>query len=278
MKNIVTQEWLNTHLSRSELIVCDCRFNLSKSAEGRRLYEEGHIPGAIYVDLEQDLSKKKEKHGGRHPLPETTEIANNFGKLGITEKSTVVAYDDQGGSMAARLWWMLKRLGNENVFVLQGGYSKWVDLGYPVSTERPEIKEAVFLPQTSRYQAVEMNEVKRMIEERPQDAILIDSRDPQRYSGEHEPIDKEAGHIPGAINVPWTNNTTQNKWKSPEDLKRIHKELEGKKEIIVYCGSGVTACANLLGMDEAGIENVKLYPGSWSDWITYPENPIEKEK
>ncbi|SFD90442.1 thiosulfate/3-mercaptopyruvate sulfurtransferase [Bacillus sp. OV194] len=278
MKNIVTQEWLESHLSRSELVICDCRYSLSDPEAGRKQYDSGHIPGSIYVDLEKDLSRSVTEHGGRHPLPSKKEMSQAFGRLGIDEKKTVIAYDDQGGSYAARLWWMLKLLGSKKVFILQEGFSAWERKGYPVTSENTVLQPMVFTPQESKWRTVSMEEVRLASLKDGKEAIVVDSRDPERYKGKHEPIDKKAGHIPGAMNIPWLKNVSEgSKWLDSSELKCVHKGLKEKPEVIVYCGSGVTACANILGMDEAGIENVRLYPGSWSDWISYPENKIEKQ-
>ncbi|MGG1575906.1 sulfurtransferase [Fictibacillus sp. NRS-1165] len=276
MKNIVTQEWLESHLSRSELVICDCRFSLSDPEAGRKQYDSGHIQGAIYVDLEKDLSNPVTAHGGRHPLPSIKEMSLVFGRLGMNENKTVIAYDDQGGSYAARLWWMLKRLGAEKVFILQEGFSAWERKGYPVTSENTVLPPAVFTPQKSKWTTAGMEEVRKASLKGDKGTIIVDSRDPDRYKGKHEPIDKKAGHIPGAVNAPWLKNLTEgSKWLDQDELKKLHQPLKEKQEVIVYCGSGVTACANVLGMDEAGIENIKLYPGSWSDWISYPENEID---
>ncbi|KSU85241.1 thiosulfate/3-mercaptopyruvate sulfurtransferase [Fictibacillus enclensis] len=277
MKHIVTQEWLSTHLSRSNVLIYDCRFNLADPEEGRNRYLKSHIPSAVHVDLDKDLSREITEHGGRHPLPSQKEAAATFGRLGINEEKTVVAYDDQNGSMAARLWWMLKFLGHEKVFVLQGGYSAWEEAGYPVTDERTVPEPTDFIIRESDWKAVGMEEVKQAMQK--ENTVIIDSRDAARYSGEQETIDKKAGHIPGAINKPWLKNSNSTKeWHSTEELAELHKDLAGKKEIVVYCGSGVTACANILGMSEAGIEQAVLYPGSWSDWISYDDNPVETKK
>ncbi|MDN4523247.1 sulfurtransferase [Fictibacillus fluitans] len=277
MKHIVTQEWLSAHLSRSDVLIFDCRFNLADPEEGKKWYESSHIPGAVYVNLNKDLSRKVTEHGGRHPLPSKEGAAATFGRLGINEEQTVVAYDDQNGSMAARLWWMLKFLGHEKVFVLQGGYTSWEKAGNPVTDEHTIPEPTHFTIRESKWQAVGMEEVKRAIQ--TEEAIIIDSRDAARYTGEQETIDKKAGHIPGAINKPWLKNINSTKeWHPAEELRDLHKDLSGKKEIIVYCGSGVTACANILGMSEAGIEQPILYPGSWSDWISYDDNPVETKE
>ncbi|EIT86843.1 Rhodanese domain-containing protein [Fictibacillus macauensis ZFHKF-1] len=278
MKNIVTQEWLYSHFSRSQLIICDCRFLLGQPLEGQKQYEQDHIEGAIYVDLERDLSQEKSKHGGRHPLPAINRMQDTMGRLGIKESSTVVAYDDQGGAMAARLWWMLKYLGHENVFILDEGYAAWKVKGYPVAHEATVLTPVTYVAQKPKVELVTMEDVHKLMNANDSLTALVDSRDEKRYTGEEEPVDKKAGHIPTAMNMPWMKNLENGKWKSADELRRIHQSIKGKKEVIVYCGSGVTACANIVAMQEAGVTNVKLYSGSWSDWSSYDENPIATEK
>ncbi|WP_026677733.1 sulfurtransferase [Fictibacillus gelatini] len=278
MKNVVSKEWLIEHLNENELIICDCRFDLSDPAKGRNEFEAGHITGAIYVDLEQDLSGKKHAHGGRHPLPDMDEFIKKLGEWGIDETKTVVMYDDNNGSNAARFWWMLKYVGHEKAYVLQGGFTEWEKSGFPISKERTRNEKTVFTAKINHDMIASMEDVKRLMDKKSNRRVIVDSRDEKRYRGEVEPIDKLAGHIPAAVNVPWVSNfEKENHWKSSEELSRLHSSLKDKEEVIVYCGSGVTACSNVLGMDEAGIQ-AKLYVGSWSDWISYPENKIEKGK
>ncbi|OYD06180.1 sulfurtransferase [Paludifilum halophilum] len=267
---IVTPDWLNHHLEDSDLTVVDCRFELGDPEAGRKAYQNDHIPGAVYMDLEKDLSGKTRKHGGRHPLPDMNRFVEKIGRFGIGEGVRVIAYDDQGGAMAARLWWMLDYLGHEEVHVLDGGYQGWKEKGYPVTAEEPEPTATTFTPQIRRRsQLADMEDVKY------HRGTLIDSRDPDRFSGKTEPIDPKAGHIPGAINYFWKNNLADGqRWKSAEALKQDFAFLSDEEGPIIYCGSGVTACANLLALRLAGVSKARLYAGSWSDWITYEENPV----
>ncbi|MBV6717405.1 sulfurtransferase [Paenibacillus chitinolyticus] len=280
MRNIVSLEWLYEHLQDPDLLIADCRFALGEPWSGRQDYSIDHIPGAFYVDLEEDMSGEKREHGGRHPLPDLGAFSMRASALGVDASKTVVAYDDQGGAMAARLWWMLRFLGHERVYVLDRGYSQWRAAGYPVTAEAPQASPATFSPKVQRHMLASMDEVKAKLGEKG--TVLIDSREGARYRGEQEAIDPVAGHIPGARNRFWKDALdAEGSWRSAEEQKERFRGLENAEELIVYCGSGVSACPNVLALEEAGIPGVKLYAGSWSDWISYEENPIavgEEEK
>ncbi|WHY21819.1 sulfurtransferase [Paenibacillus sp. G2S3] len=273
MEPIVSTRWLLARLYEPELVIVDCRFLLTDPEAGRKAYTEDHIPGAIYFHLEEQLSAPVSEHGGRHPLPEISKLTTVLSKVGINRNSIVVAYDDQGGAYASRLWWMLKYLGHERVFVMDEGYSAWKNGSFPVSDH-----QAVRIP--SHYEAdvqqdmlASMEDVQNVVNDGG--ALLIDSREPRRYEGLEEPIDPKAGHIPGAINKFWKEVLDeQGRWKSTEVLKEHYEGIDPQQEIIVYCGSGVSACPNVLALGKAGYRNVKLYAGSWSDWISYEENPV----
>ncbi|MFC4601753.1 sulfurtransferase [Cohnella hongkongensis] len=275
MKNIVSVRWVLARLYEPDLVVVDCRFQLGQPEAGRKAYEESHIPGAVYMDLEKDLSGPLGEHGGRHPLPDAAELAARFGRAGIGSDTRVIAYDDQGGAMASRLWWLLKYLGHENVFVMDGGYSAWKEAGCPVSAEQKIVVPAQFLATVQHNMLVEVDDVRESLGTGRY--VLIDSREAPRYRGEVEPIDPAAGHIPGARNLFWAEvRRADGSWKNAdEQLERFASAgLSPDDEIVVYCGSGVTATPNVLALQEAGFSRVKLYAGSWSDWISYPENPI----
>jgi thiosulfate/3-mercaptopyruvate sulfurtransferase len=288
MSTIVSLTWLAERLINikskdmlgpSDLIVVDCRYTLGQPNAGREAFAEGHIPGAVYLDLEQDLSGPKSKHGGRHPLPDLGAFTIMLGKIGIDDTATVVAYDDQGGAMASRFWWMLHFLGHSNVFILDGGYSQWKAAGYPTDNLiqpvyiRPNLRERSFKPHVQSHLLVSVNEVKDKLGQ--SGTVLIDSREERRYLGLEEPIDPVAGHIPGAINHFWKDSLNeQGQWKNAEEQAERFSNIPADKELIVYCGSGVTACPNFVALKEAGYENVKLYAGSWSDWVSYEDNPI----
>ncbi len=279
MRNIVSVRWVLARLFEPDLVVVDCRFQLGQPEAGRSAYEESHIPGAIYLDLEKDLSGPIGEHGGRHPLPDAAELAARFGKAGIGNDTRVVAYDDQGGAMASRLWWLLKYLGHENVYVMDGGFSAWKAAGCPVSAEQKVIIPAQFLATVQHNMLVEVEEVRESLDTGRY--VLIDSREAPRYRGEVEPIDPVAGHIPGARNLFWAEGRREDgSWKNAdEQLERFTGAgLSPDDELVVYCGSGVTATPNVLALQEAGFGKVKLYAGSWSDWISYSENPVATGK
>lgn len=273
MSNTVSAEWLRERLNHQEIVIADCRFVLGQPLAGKEAYDTGHLPGAVYFDLERDLSDPIEEHGGRHPLPDVHQLAAKLGNAGIDKNQIVVAYDDQGGAMASRLWWILKYYGHDGVYVLDGGFARWKSLGYEVTAETPVSIGRTFHPHLHEGWLLNAEEVRQRLGQA--DTILVDSREEKRYLGLEEPIDRVGGHIPGAVNYVWKGGfTADGHLKTPEQLKEIFKGLDTSKEIVVYCGSGVTACPNILTLTEAGFPNVKLYGGSWSDWISNPSNPI----
>ncbi|MNI36895.1 Thiosulfate sulfurtransferase [compost metagenome] len=273
MKTIVSQEWLVDHLEDPKVVIVDCRYALGQPDAGRNSYIENHISGAFYMDLEKDLSAPKMAHGGRHPLPDLGAFSILVGQTGIDASIKVVAYDDQGGAMASRLWWMLQFLGHTEVYVLDQGYSAWVAAGHPVTADIPETTVRTFSPSVKRYMLASHDEVQDKLGK--QGTVLIDSREARRYQGLEEAIDPVAGHIPGAKNYFWKGVLDESgAWKSREEQLAHFGQLNPTDEIIVYCGSGVTACPNVVALKEAGFANVKLYSGSWSDWVSYPENPV----
>jgi thiosulfate/3-mercaptopyruvate sulfurtransferase len=276
LKHIIHSDWLLSRLNDSNLRIIDCRFQLGNPSFGLNEYMKEHIQGAIFYDLEKDLSGTVKDHGGRHPLPSIDELADKLSATGIDETTTVVAYDDQGGAFASRLWWILTYLGHRDVFILDGGYSSWKEKGNPVSDEIPTFNRTDFSPSVNDSMIADINAVREAIN--TNSSVLIDSREKNRYLGIEEPIDKIAGHIPGAVNSFWKEGLTElGEWKEPnEQNNRFSSTAQKDDEIIVYCGSGITACPNIVALSEAGYKNVKLYSGSWSDWISYPENPIEK--
>lgn len=277
MKHIVSPEWLFEHGSQDHVVIADCRFVLGQPEAGRQSYEIDHICGAYYFDLERDLSGPKDEHGGRHPLPDLQELAAKLGRAGIRGETVVVAYDDQGGAMASRLWWLLTFMGHDKVYILDKGYSAWKEAGYPVSDEKPVEQEAVFTPKVRSDMLVNMEQVKERIGR--QGTVLLDSREEKRYLGIEETIDPVAGHIPGAKSYFWKEGLQETGgWKAAAEQKSRFADLRETDELIVYCGSGVTACPNVLALSEAGFRNVKLYAGSWSDWVSYKDNPVATGK
>ncbi len=277
--NLVTPEWLAQHLSEANIVIADCRFDLANPQAGRLQHQQGHIPRAFHLDLDADLSAPKQSHGGRHPLPDLAVFTQKLGSLGIDHDVTVVAYDDQRGSMAAaRFWWMLRFLGHDRAKVLDGGWSAWRTAGYSVTTEVYPATPRAFVPRIRREMLIEIEELRRRLRAGPES--VIDSRARERYRGEVEPLDPVAGHIPRAANIPWGESVDDaGRLKSPDVLRKLFEPVtRGAREPIFYCGSGVTACVNLLAMEEAGIKGALLYLGGWSDWCSFPDNPVATEK
>jgi len=272
---IVSVEEAAKLIEEGQAAVADCRFWLTEPEHGQAAYEEGHLPGAVYFDLDRDLSSPRGVHGGRHPLPEISELAQKLGASGIDRTTTVIAYDDQGGAMASRLWWLLQYIGHEgHVYVMDGGYTEWVEAGHPVSAEGPEIATRSYEPQVRPELVLHVDDIRERLG-RP-GVVMIDSREADRYAGRIEPIDAKAGHIPGAVNQFWRNRLDEaGNWLTVQaQREQWEPVVQGAEEVIVYCGSGVTACPNLLSLWQSGIKGAKLYAGSWSDWSSYADNPI----
>ncbi|EFU38917.1 Rhodanese domain protein [Paenibacillus vortex V453] len=273
MNNIVTMKWLLARLYESDLVIVDCRFALGKPESGQASYEESHIPRAVYLDLEKDLSSPITEHGGRHPLPDLDTLAKRLGQSGIHQGSRVVIYDDQGGAMASRLWWLLKYTGHEQAYVMAEGYSAWKSASYPVTDEQPIVIPVTYEMKLQPHKLVSVHDVREASQQGI--SMLLDSREPRRYAGLEEPLDAKAGHIPGAKNYFWKGVLEPSgHWKAPGALREHFSDIPQDAEIIVYCGSGVTACPNVLALEETGYGHVKLYAGSWSDWISYEDNPV----
>lgn len=267
--SIVSSQWLSEHLNDPDVTIVDCRFSLADAELGHQQYLTSHIPGAFYLHLNRDLSSPVGKHGGRHPLPNLEQFAEKLANIGVNSSQTlVVVYDDSRLAFASRLWWLLRYLGHDRVAVLDGGFSPWQQQGYSVTAELPEPKQGLFSVQLDPESVVDIETVKAQ-KDSP-GVVLVDSREPGRYRGEYEPIDPVAGHIPGAVNYAWQEVTDDRGFvKSVEEQRRHWSELQSAQEAIVYCGSGVTACVNLLSLHLAGVPNAKLYAGSWSDWCSY---------
>jgi thiosulfate/3-mercaptopyruvate sulfurtransferase len=269
---VVAPQWLQAHLEDAKVVVVDCRFALNNPQQGQTQYLTSHIPGAYYLHLQQDLSAPVQTHGGRHPLPDPHLLASKFSEMGINSDTLVVGYDDSQFAFAARLWWLLRYFGHQRVAVLDGGFAAYQRAGYAVTSVVPKPKPGTF---TTMLQADQVVDIQAVQTRKTQPgSVLVDSRAQERYLGNHEPIDPVAGHIPGAINYPWLAVTNEEGYiYSQAELKAHYADLVPASEIMVYCGSGVTACVNLLGLAIAGIEGGKLYAGSWSDWCSYPLDP-----
>jgi len=276
---VVFSEWLHENLGNPDVAIADCRFALEDPQLGKRQYQAGHIPGAVHFDLNDDLSAMPQRHGGRHPLPAPEALAQTLAAAGIASEPSgttgqptwVIAYDASRCAFAARLWWLLRYLGHTRVSVLDGGWQGWQAAGYPQSQEVPAPQPGMFVPRPQAEMVVDY-EVVRSHQPSPQ-SVLIDARTGDRYRGEYEPIDPIAGHIPGALNYPWLDTTEETgQVRSPSDQAERWSAVRSADEVIVYCGSGVTACVNLLSMHLAGLPQGRLYAGSWSDWCSYQVN------
>lgn len=271
--NLISAAELRGRLGDPELRLADVRASLTDPGAGRRLYSAGHLPGAFFLDLGGDLSGPVGAHGGRHPLPDMFGFAETLRAHGVGDESEVVAYDDSGGMFAARLWWLLRYAGLERVRVLDGGFSAWTAAGLPLTQEVVNPEPLALTLRLRPEMLADMTEVRdRLGDGRTK---LLDARAPERFRGEVEPLDKKAGHIPGALNKPYTENLEGGLFKSPGQLRERFADVTGGGDIILYCGSGVSAAHNALALAEAGIGGAKLYAGSWSDWSSYDENPVE---
>ncbi len=266
-RHVVSAAWLHTHLHDPQLVIVDCRYSLMNSELGFNQYQESHIEGAYFLDLNSDLSSPIQQHGGRHPLPDFDKLAEKLSQIGVTSGETmVVAYDDSRFGFAARLWWLLRYMGHEQVAVLDGGFAGWRSQNYAINAELPQPRIGKFIPNLQTELVVDIETVKSR-KDLPE-VVLVDSREGDRYRGEREPIDPIAGHIAGAVNYPWLEVTNEQGFVMENQGDRW-QDVKNAQEAIVYCGSGVTACVNLLSLKLAGIETGKLYAGSWSDWCSY---------
>ena len=268
-EHLVDREWLIQQLDNPQVIIVDCRFQLANPNWGEEEYRACHIRGTYYLDLERDLSSEVKRHGGRHPLPDIDVLAQKFAQMGIVKNQTlVVAYDDSRFAFASRLWWLLRYLGHDSVVLLDGGWHDWLKHDYPVSNAIAENRAGSFSPQPNPDWLVDINTVKSS--QNKDGVIIVDSRDRDRYLGLREPIDPIAGSIPGAVNSPWKQVSNESGYFKPlETQQQLWDDYKQAAEIIVYCGSGVTACVNLFSLSLAGVKNTKLYPGGWSDWCSY---------
>ena len=281
-KTIVDCETLAKQLDDPEWIVFDCRFALDKPEQGAKEYKEAHIPGARYADLDRDLSDPKQDTTGRHPLPSSNVFMAWLRENGVNSNSQVVVYDANSGMFASRLWWMLRWVGHQNVAVLDGGWPAWQAGGYPTSTDIPQPRSGDFKGRPDNRMWVSTGDIEGVVMSKVDSTKIVDARIEPRFKGEVEPIDPVAGHIPGAENYPCIRNIDEHGYfLSSEHLRSnlstIFDECD-PKDIINMCGSGVTACRNILAMEIGGWPGTRLYVGSWSEWITDPKRPIEKKK
>ncbi len=272
-KTLISPQTLAENIGKPDWVIVDCRFSLADTAAGYQIYQQAHIPGAVYAHLDDDLSSAPVTDHGRHPLPTPQRLAQLFSHLGIDEMSQVVVYDDAGGMIASRLWWELRYMHHDAVAVLDGGWQAWQAAGLPTKSGIETNGAAQFSGRPNPKWLVTLGEV-------PDQPLLIDSRGPERYRGETEPIDAQPGHIPGAVNLPFADQLDENgRFLPPEQLKARLTAVLGNvapEAATFYCGSGVSACVNLLAMAHAGLGNGRLYVGSWSEWSSDPTRPVAK--
>lgn len=266
---LISASELNAHFNDNNWVIFDCRFSLANTELGATAYRHGHLPQARYAHLDKDLSSAITAFTGRHPLPDFAQLAKKLGDWGVSNNTQVVIYDDAGGAFAGRMWWLLRCLGHEKVAVLNGGLPDWLKQGFAVTTVLPTVKPTVFRAYLNDALWLSARQVEAGLARRK--VTLLDARTPERYRGEQEPIDPVAGHIPYALNRPLQLNLDRSGlFLSAEVLRQQFKALLGSQaatEVVHYCGSGVTACHNLLAMEVAGLTGSRLYAGSWSEWI-----------
>ena len=264
-------------IDTNDTVVADCRFDLANETLGRDQYLAAHIPGAVYVSLAHDLSGAPTGHNGRHPLPTIDEMAATFGRLGIDRGRQVVAYDDDTGMFASRLWWMLRYAGHDAVAVLDGGWTKWTREGRPTRGGRESRPAATFLAAPRESMRTLIDDVQAP--SATAGVLLVDARSAERFEGRTEPIDRVPGHIPGAVNHPYRTNLAADGTLLPPDVLREQWRAtlgpHAPEATVMYCGSGVSACQNLLAMEHAGLHGTTLYVGSWSEWSSDPDRPVE---
>ncbi len=274
---LVNADWLAPRLGRPDVKIVDTRFNLSDTSAGRRAYEAAHLPGAVYMHLDDDLSGLVTSGSGRHPLPPAEEFAARLGASGIGNADIVVIYDAAGGAIAARCWWMLRWLGHQRAAILDGGFSAWKAGGYPLASGRSPVSPEVYEARPRPWMVASTDDVLDGMTRG--DILLVDAREPERFQGLTEPIDAVAGRVPGAVNFPFRDNlaTDDRLLPAPELRKRWIGKLSGRApgQVVCMCGSGVTACLDLLAMELAGLGGARLYAGSWSEWIRDPGRPVD---
>ena len=268
---------LAEHLNDPDWRIVDCRHQLSDTAYGERVYAEGHLPNAFFMHLDRDLSAEKNGRNGRHPLPDPQALARKLGAIGISKQTQVVVYDDAEGMVAGRLWWMLRWLGHDKVALLDGGFNAWVKEGRPLTREKPQAVPAVF-EAAPRAWTVSADDVLANLDTKA--FLVIDARGADRFRGENETMDPVGGHIPGARNRCFRENlTADGRFRTAAELRSEFLALFAgvpPEQVVAQCGSGVSACHNLIAMEIAGVHGARLYPGSWSEWCSDPARPVER--
>lgn len=275
---LISTDTLAAHLDDPSWLIADCRYNLKDEHWGEAQYLASHIPGAVFVNLAHDLAAARTGRNGRHPLPAPDAMAATFSTLGIGNDTQVVAYDQDAGPYASRLWWMLRYVGHDAVAVLDGGFAKWVREAKPVRSAAERRPRAAFVSHLRRDMRVTVEEAVDSLGN--PGVLFVDARSAERFKGQPDPLDNVPGHIPGARNRPYRDNIAADGTMRPAaelraDFERV---LQGREpnETVMYCGSGVTACHNLLAMEQAGLHGAKLFAGSWSEWEADPKRPVER--
>lgn len=277
-KSLVSAEELQAHFDVPQLALVDCRFDLREPAAGERAFALGHIAGAVYAHLERDLSDMAKPGRGRHPLPEAERFCAALARWGITPQHQVVAYDSRDGAMAARLWWLLRLLGHRRVAVLDGGLDAWMRIGGRMESGSPRTRAGQYRARFDVRQVVSTAVLAARLANAG--TVLIDARARERFRGDVEPLDPVAGHIPGARNRPYIENLNSDGLFKP--AVELHGEFErllagrAPSDAVLMCGSGVTACHNLLAMEHAGLSGASIYAGSWSEWCSDRQRPVAK--
>lgn len=274
---LVTAETLLQHLHQPDWVIFDARFSLADAEAGAKAYRLGHLPNARYIHLNNDLSSPVRSYTGRHPLPNFSQLSVKLGAWGVNPRSQVVVYDDASGAFAGRMWWLLRCMGHERVAVLDGGLKQWQRLDLPMTTHLPRSTTQPFRCYLDESQWLSATEIENGLAKGS--LKLIDARTMERFQGLQEPIDPIAGHVPKALNHPFQKNLDAKGLFLPaSELKKQFQALLGNnissEKVVHMCGSGVTACHNLLAMEVAGLKGSKLYAGSWSEWITNPNRPV----
>jgi thiosulfate/3-mercaptopyruvate sulfurtransferase len=274
---LVSPAELAARLADPDWLVADCRFDLGDRQAGARAWRAGHVPGAVHVDLELDLSAPVTAQSGRHPLPAIEDLEATFSRFGVTDRRQVVCYDAGSGAYAARLWWMLRYLGHDAAAVLDGGFAAWTEQGQPVSSDPVTRAPGRFI---ARPRPEMLCDSAGVVQALARGETLVDVRGAERFAGKVEPLDAVAGHVPGAVNLPYMQNLDANGgFLAPEALARLWRgrtDSSSGRTLICMCGSGVTACQGLLALEIAGLAGARLYAGSWSEWIRDPSRPVAR--
>ena len=278
--SLISTDELARQLSDPALVLVDCRHNLSDVDAGQRAYGASHLPGARFMHMDRDLSGERTGSNGRHPLPDVAALSGSLSRAGIDASKQVVAYDQNNGMWASRLWWLLHWLGHDAAAVLDGGIDKWIAEGRPTTADPPSVRAARFVAMTPQPVVSSADILLDLSNHSSNPLTIIDARAPERFRGDIEPLDPVAGHIPGAINRPYGANLTPQQTFKPAELLRAEFEAQlggaPLSSVVHQCGSGVTACHNMLAMAVAGLPGSRLYPGSWSEWVADPTRPVAR--